>query len=214
MKQPLMPAAVLYASGILAGAWIPAHLPPWLLAGAGFGLAALAIAWGRARPWLLCLLAVLAGWTNLALRTTVVAPNDLRRILTDQPAIVSVRGVLLETPAPRPHQRREKEYWRTTAQVEVTALSTNHQPWQPASGRILVATPATLDRFFGGQTVEITGVAAPPKRAAAEGTFDYRAYLRGLGISFELEAGSDQDWVESIRECDVTFSVSCVCAHH
>jgi predicted membrane metal-binding protein len=78
--------------------------------------------------------------------------------------------------------------------VEVTALSTNHQPWQPASGRIAVTTPGTLDRCFGGQTVEIAGVAAPPKGAPAEGSFDYRAYLEDLGIYYELETGSDQDW--------------------
>jgi hypothetical protein len=29
--------------------------------------------------------------------------------------------------------------------------------------------------FFAGQEVEIKGVVGPPKPAAAEGTFDYRA---------------------------------------
>jgi ComEC/Rec2-related protein len=57
-----------------------------------------------------------------------------------------------------------------------------------------VSTPGTLARFFGGQTVEIEGVAARPKGAAAEGTFDYRAYLTELGIYYQLQAGSEQDW--------------------
>jgi len=34
--------------------------------------------------------------------------------------------------------------------------------------------------FFAGQEVEITGVAGRPKIAAAEGTFDYRAYVNHL----------------------------------
>jgi len=197
MKQPLLPAAVLYAGGILAGAVAPVW--PWVLLGVSLGLAVVTLAWGRGRAALLCLLVFLAGWTNLALHTAVLSPNDLRRILGDQPAIVSVRGTLRETPALRAHERGEKEFWRATAQVEVTALSTNHQPWQPATGRIAVTTPGTLGHFFGGQTVEIAGVAALPKGAAAEGTFDYRAYLRELGIYYQLQAGSEQDWMVLAR---------------
>ncbi len=51
-----------------------------------------------------------------------------------------------------------------------------------------------LTNYFAGQVVEITGVAQPPKIAAAEGTFDYRAFLRQLGIYYQLQAGSEQDW--------------------
>ncbi|HXP59906.1 MAG TPA: ComEC/Rec2 family competence protein [Dongiaceae bacterium] len=192
MKQPLFPAALLFAGGILAGAVAP--VSPWMLLGVCLGLAAVTLAWGRARAVLLGLLVFLAGWTNLGFHTVVLSPNDLRRILGDQPAIVSVRGTLRETPALRARGRWERESWRATTQVEVTALSTNHQPWQPAAGRIVVSTPGTLDRFFAGQTVEIAGVAALPKGATAEGTFDYRAYLRELGIYYQLQAASEQDW--------------------
>ena len=206
MKQPLFPVAVLYAGGILTGALLgvglgsgagilPASfIPPWALLGFCLGLAAVTLAWGRARPALLCVLIFLAGWTNLALHTAALSPNDLRRILGDQPAIVSVRGALRETPSLRAHERGERESWRATAQVEVTALSTNHGPWQPAAGRMAASTPGTLADFFGGQTVEISGVAALPKGAAAEGTFDYRAYLKELGIYYQLQAASEQDW--------------------
>jgi len=219
MKQPLLPAAVLFAGGILAGAVAP--VSPWALLGVSLGVAAVTLAWGlagllcpdhcrlkpafrwlaweRGRAALLCLLIFLAGWTNLALHTAVLSPNDLRRILGDQPAIVSVRGVLRETPSLRAHQRGQKESWRAIAQVEATALSTNHQPWQPATGRIAVTTPGTLGHFFGGQTVEISGVAAPPKGAEAEGTFDYRAYLKEMGIYYQLQAASEKDWIVLAR---------------
>jgi competence protein ComEC len=219
MKQPLLPAAVLFAGGILAGAMAP--VSPWALLGVSLGVAAVTLAWGlagllcpdhcrlkpafrwlawgRGRAALLCLLIFLAGWTNLSLHTAVLSPNDLRRILGDQPAIVSVRGVLRETPSLRAHQRGQKESWRAIAQVEATALSTNHQPWQPATGRIAVTTPGTLGHFFGGQTVEISGVAAPPKGAEAEGTFDYRAYLKEMGIYYQLQAASEKDWIVLAR---------------
>ncbi len=192
MKQPLFPVAVLYAGGILTGALAP--LPPWALLGVCLGLTALTLAWGRRRPALLCALIFLAGWTDLALHTTALSPNDLRRILGDHPAIVSVRGWLCDTPSSRPHERGQREFWRATARVEVTALSTNHGPWQPATGRMAVTTPGTLAEFFAGQTVEIAGVAALPKAAEAEGTFDYRAFLKELGIYYQLQVASEQDW--------------------
>jgi ComEC/Rec2-related protein len=183
---------MLYAGGILAGAAAP--VCPWVLLGVCLGLVPITLAWGRARPALLCLLIFLAGWTDLALHTAALSPNDLRRILGDQPAIVSVRGALRETPSLRAHERGERESWRATARVEVAALSTNHGPWQPAAGRMAVTTPGTLADFFAGQTVEIAGVAALPKGAAAEGTFDYRAHLKELGIYYQLQAASEQDW--------------------
>jgi hypothetical protein len=121
MKQPLLPGAVLYAGGILAGAMAP--LSPWVLLGVCLGLGAAALGWGRGRAALLCPLMLLAGWTNLSLHTAVLSPNDLRRILGDQPAIVSVRGALRETPSLRAHQRGQKESWRAIAHVEATALT-------------------------------------------------------------------------------------------
>jgi len=115
MKQPLFPAAALFAGGILAGAVAP--VSPWVLLGVCLGLAAVTLVWGRARAALLCLLVFLTGWTNLALHTATLSPNDLRRILGEQPAIVSVRGTLSETPALRMHDRWERESWHATAQV-------------------------------------------------------------------------------------------------
>jgi hypothetical protein len=57
------------------------------------------------------------------------------------------------------------------------------------------AAPRELPtNIFAGQEVEITGVAGRPKIAAAEGTFDYRAYLSHLGIYYTLQEASEQDW--------------------
>ena len=53
---------------------------------------------GKIRPWLIWPLLALVGWTNLASRTAVVSPNDLRALLGNDAAIVTVRGNLVETP--------------------------------------------------------------------------------------------------------------------
>jgi competence protein ComEC len=57
-----------------------------------------------------------------------------------------------------------------------------------------VSTPGQLTNLFAGQTVEITGVATPPKFATAEGLFDYRNYLRRLNIHYQLQTTGEPDW--------------------
>jgi competence protein ComEC len=192
MKRPLLIVALLYATGIVAGDLIP--LSPWLLLAVSLGLAVLALAWDRRRSLLLYPLLFFSGWTNHSLHTAILSPHDLRVILGQEAAIVMVRGVLCETPTLRVYQAGEEESWRTLARIEVSALRPNKQDWQPAVGRMAVTTPGTLTNLCAGQTVEITGVAALPKIAVAEGTFDYRAFLKEQGIYYQLQAANDQDW--------------------
>ena len=193
MKRPLLPVALLYVGGILMARFI--SLPPLLLLACSLALAALTLTWPRARLVGLCTLIVLTGWTNHTLRTAILSPHDLRRILGEQPEIVTLRGTVRETPVQRVYERNQQESWRTMARIDVTALRLNRQPWQPTAGRMAVTTQGILStNFFAGQEVEITGVAGRPKIAAAEGTFDYRAYLIEQGIYYQLQAASDKDW--------------------
>src|ERR1035437_4270217 len=193
MKRPLLPVALFYVGGILMARFI--SLPPLLLLACSLALAALTMAWLRARLVGLCTLIVLAGWTNQTLRTAILSPHDLRRILGEHPEIVTLRGTVRETPVQRVYERNQQESWRTMVRIDVTALRLNRQAWQPAAGRMAVTTQGILStNFFAGQEVEITGVAGRPKIAAADGTFDYRAYLNQLGIYYQLQAASGQDW--------------------
>ncbi len=193
MKRPLVPVALLYVGGILIALLVP--VPPLYLLVASLGVAALTLGWARVRLAGLCSLIVLTGWTNHTLRTAILSPHDLRLILGEQPDIVTVRGAMREAPTQRVYVRGQQETWRTMARIEVTALRRNRQTWQPAAGRMAVTTQGILaTNFFAGQEVEITGVAARPKIAVAEGTFDYRAYLDHLGIYYTLQAASEQDW--------------------
>ena len=192
MKRPLILVALFYVVGVLLARSI--SLPPGVLLASSLSLALLALAWPRMRPLWLCPLIIWTGWSNAELSTAILSPHDLRRILGDQPHLLTVRGVLRETPTLRVFVQDEKESWRTLAQVDLTAMRLNQQPWQPAVGRIAVTTPGMLTNFFASQTVEITGVLHLPKLAAAEGTFDHRAYLKQLGIYYQLETASEQDW--------------------
>ena len=193
MKRPLVPVALLYASGILIALLIP--VPPLPLLISSLSLAVLTLAWPRARLVALGTLIVLTGWTNHALRTAIISPHDLRRILSEQPEIVTLRGMLSETPTQRVYERNQEESWRTMSRIDVTALRRNRQHWQPAAGRVAVTTLGILStNCFVGQEVEITGVAGPPRVAVAEGMFDYRAYLKQQGIYYQLQAAGEPDW--------------------
>jgi len=190
MNRPMFWVALLFATGIIAGDFVPVRYE--VLVGVSLGLGVLALAWSKARPLLLYPLIFSAGWTALAIHTAILSPHDLR--LGNAPVLVDVRGRLSETPAPREMDDGEKISWHTTARLEVTAIRLRHSDWTPAAGRIAVATPAQLTNLFAGQTVEITGVAAPPRGAAAPGLFDYQAYLQRIGIYYQLAAQSPQDW--------------------
>ncbi len=192
MKRPLMPVALLFMAGILMP-WL-VSVSPFIILSSGVLLAMLTLLWGGGRPILVWPLVFLTGWTDIALRTAIISPHDLRRILSDQPELVSLHGALNETPTLRVFQQNEKEVWHTQARINVSALRFDRGAWQPAVGRVAVTTPELLTNFFGGQTVEISGVVRRPNIAVAEGTFDYRAYLSQQGIYYQLETESEQDW--------------------
>jgi len=212
MKWPLLQPVLLYATGILLGRGL--HLAPSLLLVASFVFlaAALGCAWlqgpapgeendrtkrGLFHRWatrlLLCLV-LLVGWTNYTLQTAVLSPHDLRRIIGNEPKLATVCGTIIETPSLRVYELGETPSWRTLARIEVSAVRLDKQDWQPAAGRIAVGTPGMLTNLFGGQVVEAFGVLALPKRAIAEGTFDYRAFLAEQRVYYQLQAESENDW--------------------
>ena len=192
MKRPLLPVVLLYVCGILAAEFVA--LPPLPIIGVAFLLAALALSLPRFRAPLLYPLLVLAGLANATFHTATISPIDLRNLLGSEPHLATVRGTLLETPTLRVYGDEPKPSCRTLARVKISSLRLDKSSWQPGFGRIAVTTPGVLTNFFCGQTVEITGVASRPRLAVAEGTFDYRQYLKREGIHYQLQAESENDW--------------------
>jgi ComEC/Rec2-related protein len=192
MKRPLLPVAVCYAAGLFVGGKIQPGL--LILFVAAFTLLLVTLVWARARPFSLWPLIFLTGWINLSIHNEVLSPYDLRVIANREAEIVSVRGVLLETPSLRIRHRDDQDTFRTIGLMQVSALKRGEN-WQEATGRISVTTPGILPtNYFLGQRVEISGVLAPPPRPTAPGLFDYRAYLELLGVHFQLKTDGDKDW--------------------
>src|SRR5436190_24313100 len=112
MKRPLLMVALFYGAGILLADRSPAPLPvPLLLAGSST-LALLALFWERGRRILIWPLLLLVGATNLTRSKAILSPSYLRILVGDQPEIVSVRGLLCETPYRRVYEHHEEQSWR------------------------------------------------------------------------------------------------------
>ncbi len=192
MRRPLGFVALLYGGGILLGEFVQPPLS-WLFV-FSLGLAGAALGSAGLRRHLIWPLIVVTGWTNLVWRTAVISPCDLRVVQGEAVELASVRGELIASPALRRYLRDGRESWRTLAQVQLHALRKD-TGWQPVSGRIEVSTAGVLPgAFFAGQTVEITGILAPPPGSLAPGLFDYRAWLRRQEIYCLLKAESSNDW--------------------
>jgi ComEC/Rec2-related protein len=203
MKRPLTAAVFCYVIGLL----LARIFQPPLVALFGIAFVVLVLACRaeasarrrilvleKLRPLLIWLLIAFVGWTNLASRTAIVSPNDLRALLGDTNAIAIVRGNLVETPHIKIIERDDQQTEHTLAQVRVTGLRRDDN-WQPADGKIVVTTPGTLPgNFFAGQPVEISGVIALPPAPLADGLFDYRDYLQTRGVFYELKTRSTNDW--------------------
>ncbi len=191
MKRPLGIVALCYGTGLLLAEL--SQPPLFLLFLISFGLTGTAIVFARARPFLIYPLVAMLGWTNLASRTSIVSPHDLR-LLGNEAQDVIVRGTLRETPSERLYLRKDIPAYRTLAELEVSALKSNGS-WRPAHGQIIISTQGRLlADCYSGDVVEVAGILQIPKSELAPGLFDYRNYLRRQGIHFELRS-TPEEWV-------------------
>ncbi len=192
MKQPLLPVALAYAIGVTLAAWWPVPLiASFIIAGL---LLAGALALPRWRPWLLWPLLIVAGMASLTVRTAILSPQDLRLTAGDVPQIGTLRGTLVGDPSLREPPAGRPGEPHTLAVLEAHAWIVPGEE-RPAFGQVLVSTRGALSKqFHAGRQVEIHGVLSPPDSAVAPGLFDYRAYLRWLGIYHQLRARGGADW--------------------
>lgn len=192
LRHPFVPLALAYVFGVCLG-WRWALPLPWLFTAAFLCTFAVICrpAWRGAMLWplLVCL-----GWTNMAFRSAVVSPHDLRVLAVGKPELLVLRVRLTETPSFKVFVRDEQESWRSHVVVEVEALK-RHGEWQPANGLVAVVTPGVVaTNYFTGRVVEMTGILRVPPGPPAADLFDYRAFLAWQGIHFQLHCADTNDW--------------------
>ena len=138
-----------------------------------------------------------AGAARLSLSVEPWAPDDLRHLLPPTESLVSIEGILLESPVERAHvgSPSAKTNFSATARVWVDRLRLDEGAWQAAQGEIVVAARGVLGKDFrGGRRVAIDGLIHTPPDAAVPGGFDYRAYLNRNNVFFQLHSEAPRDW--------------------
>ena len=195
MSRPLLLVALVYTAGVLAADFARGVIPVLGTLLAGAFIAITAIAWSAPRSVLTWILVFIAGAANLSRQQATLAPNDLRRVAGEAPAIATIRGRLVETPYHRHYEHVDEEVWRTLARIDVESVRFGNGEWQTASSRIVATTPGIVaSNFFGGRHVEIEGVLRPPRGAIVEGLFDYAEHLTRQGIHYQLDVEQLSDW--------------------
>ncbi len=192
-----MSVVLLYAAGVLAGRfWAPPL--EWLFMASALALFICLFHRCRDRKWL-ALALLLTGCANITLQTMVLSPHDLRRLIGERAEYVTVRGRLVASPEERGDENG-KDAPRTLAVIEALSLAgENYQG--PAVGRVLIRTPGRLGpEYFQGRRVSIRGVLIEPEAAHARELFDYRKFLAGRGIYYELRCDSTHEW--RLEPCD------------
>ncbi len=209
MKYPFAAILPPYILGLLAArVLMPAGWPalPWLFfLSICTALGTLTLA--RWRPWLLTLLLFFCGWVNLAWQMAVLAPDDIRHRLGATPQLTAVRGILAEPPSFRitekyntpklitdSHEELDPAEFHSLVTLKLSEVCLSNQ-WRRASGQLLLSAPFRLaDSFQDGSRVEVLGVLQQPPGPAAEGLFDYQAFLQWLGIYGQLRTDTPGDW--------------------
>lgn len=194
--------ALCFAAGIALADRFSAPLEWWWVATcllwAGCWL------WENVRVRAILVLVAAVGGLNLVQRSEPLSPHDLRHVVAHRvPALVTVRGTLVDTPTLQVRMRDGEPMLRTAAWLELTAIQREGQ-WIPARGRVIVWTAGELGPgYHGGQGVEVEGVLSEPASAAAPGLFDYRRWLARRGVHYQLRVDSVGDW----RVCHPTVPV-------
>src|SRR4051812_29195255 len=166
-KYPLLRPAIAMALGIVLASLLTLD---WRL---GFGSAALigfaACLLKRQTVLLGCAFWFFVGASLLSFRYAPRDPTDLRRIIGDQPELVTVIGKLSEDPEHRVLEQDRRTRYRTTARVSVEQIKRDDASIA-ACGDVAISTPGfTSDDFLSGTRVEIQGVLERPRGPLAPG---------------------------------------------
>src|SRR4051812_30788474 len=191
-KYPLLRPAIALALGILIASWLSLNCK------LGFGAAALLGAagcfWKAKRVLLIPAFWFFIGASLFTFRYEPRDPSDLRHIISDQPELVTVVGILSDDPERRVLEQDRRTRYRTTARVTVQEIRRGETSL-PATGDVAVTTTGfTSGDFVAGSKVEIEGVLARPQGPLAPGLFDFEQYLKWQRIFFVLRTETTNDW--------------------
>ncbi|MFN7806877.1 MAG: ComEC/Rec2 family competence protein [Planctomycetaceae bacterium] len=211
-RLPAVTVAVAAAVGIGIDRWLSWPVPFWLLLGgvAWFAWVLCQVFVGRffeavcrhsATAWLDvgCVLSAVAclfgGWHHLCWST--VGPNEVARYARDELRPVKLRARIAERPVGIPAHDyliptdREPPQ-RHVCLVDCLSLE-SVEGSIPVTGRARLDVTGDLVALGAGDVVEIVGAFGRPRGPANPGGFDYRAFLRSLGVHVTIHCTSGEE---------------------
>lgn len=190
-QRPFVPLVALFAGGIVVSRYIGLDLSTGILL---LCLATAAYPFLRTHAYVLLLCVFLAGAVLYSVRYEVLSERDLRLLVHEEPALVTVRGKLLETPSLREYPGVSNTVRYSYARLDVKEVFLNEK-WCRAQGSIASATRGEFDGpTSAGRSVEVSGVLDRPPKAKAPGLFDLRAYFYNQRVFYQLRSESTNDW--------------------
>jgi competence protein ComEC len=211
--QPLVPAAIAFTIGILAGDWLGGSMAAWcgvaLVAGAAWLVLYLRKA--RERVLLAALLVMLAAAGAARFRASVdPPPHDLAHLAANGQRLVTLEGRVIRSAQQAsppgdvflPSAQKSAGgapgtqapfYIRSNFLLEARRVCVDGK-WLPADGRVRVVVrealpPAESRTVELGDAVRVVGMLAPFGEVTNPGGFDAAAYLRRQGIRTSLSTG-------------------------
>jgi competence protein ComEC len=215
MYQPLVPAAIAFTIGILAGDWLGGSMAVWCGAALAAGAVWLALYLRKAREGALlaALLVALAAAGAARYRASVdPPPHDLARLAANGPRLVTLEGTMVRSaqqaslPADVFLPSAQKPASGSPAAAPQTPFCVHSNflldarrvcvdgKWLPADGRVRVAVrealpPAGAGVAEIGDAVRVVGMLGAFGEPTNPGGFDMAAYLRRQGIRTSLSTG-------------------------
>ncbi len=183
-RSPLLPAAVSFIAGLLAGSGLP-YFPFTLTA---LFLLAAGVVLRRRPQYRLLLLGVPLGAACFLWHTLPVPADHLSRLLTDE-------AVLLEGVIDRPPLHRPDRVVLTLALRRIE--SAGHL--QSASGRVRITVQAPDVHAGYGDVVRLEAKLHPPRGYRNLRSFDFEAYLLREGIA-AVGSLTDPEAIEVIAQ--------------
>jgi len=201
MRTPLLPVAVAFATGIVAGHFL--HGPAVWVIGTLLVLLALlpaSMVWrsrgarlARAGQVGLLTLMMCVGFWCITLQEHLVRADDMSHIVHDE-AFLTLRGTVVSRPEQRSYSttiagQRNRKY--TRFDLDVSDHRTSGE-WHTATGRVRVSVRAWTSKIAPGDRVELFGKVYRPRDARNPADFDYAHYLNDLGIRRCMSVVTDE----------------------
>jgi len=192
--EPLVPAAVALAAGVLAGEWLGGSMGLWCLVAVAAAAVWAVLRWRRAGPTVLLVpLLLLVFATGAARYRSEVdpAPDDVGRLASGGSRITTVEGVVVRSPHPsRPPTDvflPSTPYYIRTKMTVAAHRAQVEGTWYPACGRVYVSVREPMPENAAdaprlGDRVRVTGRLSRAMTPANPGAFDEATYFRRQGV--------------------------------